>query len=133
LLRVDLAFGDRGNRFGEIEPQRRRAQEREGSGLDLARQDPDAQPSEIGRGANRAYTVRDLPESVLEEAEDAVVHALLDLAGEHPSELAVHRGTRLPGIFEQERKIDQPKLRDAIGQIAARLVAEREQPMLDQP
>src|ERR1700736_3735368 len=70
---------------------------------------------------------------VLEPSEDAIVDALLDIAREALSKLAVHGGPGLVGRLEQKRKIDDSQFGDAIGQIAARLVAERQKAMLDQP
>ena len=80
-----------------------------------------------------AQAVRDLAKAVLEPAEDAIIHTRFDLVAEKAAERAVHRGARLVALFEQERQIDEAKLRHAVGQIARRLVAEREHAVLDQP
>src|SRR6266851_2617675 len=74
-----------------------------------------------------------MPETVLEETENAVVHPLLDFPRQHLPQRAVNAGARPLRLVEQERKIDEAELRNPVGQIAARLIAEREQPVLDQP
>ena len=133
LLGVDDAGLDPVDRLGQIHAQRHAAEQREGARLDLARQHADAHVLEVRRRVHGAQAVRDLAEAVLEPAEDAVVHALLDLVAEKTAERAVHRGARLVALLEQERQIDEAELRHAIGQIARRLVAEREHAVLDQP
>ena len=49
------------------------------------------------------------------------------------AERAVHGAARLRVVGEQERQVDEAELGDAVGQIARRLVAEREQAVLHQP
>ena len=121
------------DRLGQIHAQRDGTQKLEGARLDLARQHADAHVLEIGRRVHRPQAVRDLAKAVLEPAEDAIIHALFDASREKAAERAVHRGARLVALFEQERQIDEAKLGHAVGQIARRLVAEREHAVLDQP
>ena len=80
-----------------------------------------------------AQPVGDMAEAVLEVAEDAVVHPRLDPLGEIFAERAVDGGARLIALLEQKRQIDEAEFRHAVGQIARRLVAEREHAILDQP
>src|SRR5262249_44216964 len=98
-----------------------------------ARQDADLQAREVFGRAHLPYAIGDVPKAVLEPAEDAVVHALFDLAGEQVAEGAVHRHACGLRAREQERQIDDAELRYPIGQVARRLVAQRQEPVLDQP
>src|SRR5882757_7018344 len=74
-----------------------------------------------------------MTESVLEKSEDAVVHLFLDLGNEPLTQSAVDCCARLLGLGEQKREIEHAEFGDAIGQVAARLIAEREQPVFHQP
>ncbi len=49
------------------------------------------------------------------------------------AERAIHGGARRRGVGEQERQVDEAQFGDAVGQVARRLVAEREQAVFDQP
>ena len=80
-----------------------------------------------------AQPVRDVAEAVLEIAEDAIIHPRLDPLGEIFAERAVDGGARLIALLEQKRQIDKAELGHAVGQIARRLIAEREHAVLDQP
>jgi hypothetical protein len=64
-----------------------------------------------------------VPEPVFEPAEDAEIHLLFDLCGEHASERAVHGGARSLYACEQERQIDDSQRRNARGEIAGGLIA----------
>ena len=81
---------------------------------------------------HRPQPVGDVAEAVLEPAEDAVADALLGLAREKRAELAIHRRARLRVRGKQKRQIDKAQFRHAVGQIARRLVAERDLAVLDQ-
>src|SRR5262245_20957270 len=133
LLRVDTAGFDHLDRLRQIHAHRCRAETLERACLPLARQHADAEPLQIGGRVHRPHPVGDMAEAVLEPAEDAVVHALLDLAGKHASERAVHRAARRRRAWKQERQVDYAELRDPVGQIARRLIAKRQQAMLDEP
>src|SRR3954452_13718701 len=74
-----------------------------------------------------------MPEAVLEKAENAIVHLLLDPGGKQHPEPAVDGGARLVGAVEQERQIEHAEFRDSIGQVAARLIAEREETVFHEP
>src|SRR5260221_9513836 len=74
-----------------------------------------------------------MTETVLEKSEDAVVDLFLDLGNEPLTQGAVDCRARLLGLVEQKRKVEHAEFGDAIGQVAARLIAEREQPMFHQP
>src|SRR5882672_8309779 len=74
-----------------------------------------------------------MTETVLEKTENAVVHLFLDLDNELLTQGAVDCRARLLSLVEQKRKIEHAEFGDAIGQVAARLIAEREQPMFNQP
>ena len=81
---------------------------------------------------DRPQPVGDVAEAVLEPAEDAVVDALLGFAREKFAERAVHGAARLRVAGKQKRQIDEAQFRHAVGQIARRLVAERDLAVLDQ-
>jgi len=72
-------------------------------------------------------------EAVLVPTEDAEIRLALDCLDEPPAERAVHRAARLVVVGEQERKIDEAQLGHAVGEIARRLIAERQNAALDQP
>src|SRR5438552_10765971 len=74
-----------------------------------------------------------MAKAVLEETENAEIHPFLDLLLDHASQRAIDRRARGRRRLEQEGQIDEAKLRHAVGEIARRLVAEREQAVLDQP
>ena len=74
-----------------------------------------------------------MAKAVLEIAEDAVVDAILDLLGEKLAKRAVDRGARAVAAVEQKRQIDEAQFGYAVGQIARRLIAEREDAVFDQP
>ena len=57
----------------------------------------------------------------------------LDRLHKPPAERAVHRAARVIVVAEQERQIDEAQFRHAVGEIARRLIAEREHAALDQP
>src|SRR5262249_25663804 len=74
-----------------------------------------------------------MPKSILEPAEYSKIHALLNLAGEHVAQRAVHGGARGLRPREQEWQVADPELRHPIGQVARGLITQRQQAMLDQP
>src|SRR5262245_58122979 len=74
-----------------------------------------------------------MPEAVLEKTEDPIIYLPFDLGDKRSSQSAVDCRTRLLGLVEQKRKIEDAEFRNSIGQIAARLIAKREQPMFHQP
>src|SRR5437588_2227164 len=74
-----------------------------------------------------------MAESVLEVTEQAVIHSLLDPPGKHAPEFAIDCCPRSVRSLEQKRKIEEAEVGNTIGKIAARLVAERQHPMLHQP
>src|SRR5947209_1532694 len=74
-----------------------------------------------------------MAESVLEETEQAVIHSLLDPPGKHAPESAIDCRARSLSSPEQKRKIEEAQFGNPIGEIAARLIAERQHPMLHQP
>src|SRR5262249_18322273 len=75
----------------------------------------------------------DVPEAVLEPAEDTVVRLLLERARQRRSERTVHGGASLRRRLEHERIVDDAEFGNAVGEVARRLVAEREQPVFDEP
>ena len=91
------------------------------------------QPRQIRRRPHRPHAVGDVAEAVLEPAEDAVVDAFLDLARERLAQRAVHGRAGGLRAREQERQVDDAERRHPVGQVARRLVAERQQAVLDQP
>src|SRR5262245_39432343 len=74
-----------------------------------------------------------MAEAILEIAEDAVADTILDRPCQRFAELAIDRSSCCFVILEQEGEVGEPKLGDAVGEIARRLVAERQQPMLHEP
>src|SRR5262249_61009789 len=92
-----------------------------------------ARPDGRARRAHGPYPVGTVPKAVLEPAEDAIVHALLDVPGERLAVRAVHRRARVVIAREQERQVDNAELRHPVGQVARGLIAEGQEPVLDQP
>src|SRR5262245_52679433 len=80
-----------------------------------------------------ACPIGDMAEAVLEEAENAVADAGLDRPCQRFPKLAIDRGSCCFVALKQERKIDEAKLGYPVGEIARRLITERQQPMLDEP
>src|SRR5215470_8305526 len=80
-----------------------------------------------------AHTIGDMAEAILEEAEDAIADPILDGLYERFTKLAIDRTACVLGVLEQEGQVDEAKLGNAVGEIARRLVAERQQAMLHQP
>src|SRR5579864_2937637 len=80
---------------------------------------------------DRPQTVRDMAKAVFEPTEDAIVDPLFRLANEKRAKLAIHGGTRLRVSAEQERQIDEAEFRHAVGEVARRLVAERDRAILN--
>src|SRR3954447_17418550 len=74
-----------------------------------------------------------MTKAVLEKSENAIVHFFLDLGDELLAQSAVDCRARLLGLIKQKRKIEHAEFGDTDGQIAARLIAKREQPVLHQP
>src|SRR6202034_4584421 len=79
LLGVEGAGLDAGDRLGQIAAHWHGAEQFEGPGLYFARQYADAHILEIRRHLDAAQAIRDLAKAVLVPAEDAVIHARLDL------------------------------------------------------
>src|SRR6187397_2174803 len=73
-----------------------------------------------------------MAEAVLEPTEDQVVDPLFRLAHHEFAERAVHCAARLRVTGKQERQVDKAQLRHAVGEIARRLVTERDLAVLDQ-
>ncbi len=90
-------------------------------------------PARSSGRTHRPHTIRDVPETVFEPADDAIADAILDLLRQRRAQRAIHRAARLLLAGEQEGQIDEAKFGHAIGQIARRLIAERQHPAFDQP
>src|SRR5690242_4144228 len=73
-----------------------------------------------------------MTEAVLEPAQDTIVDALFRLACEKFAERPVHGASRLRIAGKQKRQIDETKLRYPIGQIARRLITQRDLAALNQ-
>ena len=112
---------------------RRRAEQREGALLHLARQHADGHPLHVRRRVNRSQPVRDVTEAVLEPAEDAVIRLRFHALRERRAEAAVHGGARRRGVGEEERQIGDPEVGDLAGEVAARLIGHRQHAVFDEP
>src|SRR4029078_5680297 len=73
-----------------------------------------------------------MAEAVLEPTEDPVVDPLFRLAHHEFAERRVHCAARVRVTGKQERQVDKAQLRHAVGEIARRLVTERDLAVLDQ-
>jgi hypothetical protein len=82
---------------------------------------------------NRPQAVRDMAEAVLEIAEDAEVHPGFDLRGHHLPELAVHGRPGRCAVWKEERQVRHTQIGDALGEVAAGLISERQHTLLNQP
>src|SRR5579871_2580848 len=74
-----------------------------------------------------------MSEAVFKPAEDPVIHPRLDALAQIGAERTIDRAARLLARREQERQIDKAELRHTIGEIARRLIAERQNAVFDQP
>src|SRR5205814_10438367 len=82
--------------------------------LPISRQHADAHARQVVRRAHRPQPIGELAEAVLEPAEDAVVHALFDLAGEVSAELAVDGGARGIAARSEEHTSELQSLRHLV-------------------
>src|SRR5271169_6107508 len=105
LLRVDGAGLDGRDRFGQIPAQWDGAQKLERPCLHLARQHADTHALKVRRRAHAPQPVRNMPKAILEIAEDAVIHAFLDLGRKEMTKRAVDGGARAIPVVEQKRQI----------------------------
>ena len=90
-------------------------------------------PFMIGGGADRPDAIRDVAEAVLEVAEDPVIHPRFDSGRQHLTEAPVHGAASLSRVGKEERQVGGSEVEHAIGQVAARLIPERQHALLDQP
>jgi len=77
--------------------------------------------------------VRELTETGLEVPEDAAVHTRFEPCGQRLPKTTIHRRTGRLNVGKQIREIGQAKVRHLIGEIAARLVCQRQHAVLDHP
>ena len=101
--------------------------------LNFAGQNAYAHVLQVGGHAHRPQAVGNLPEPILEVAGDAIVHPRFGLPRQHLAQLSVHGGARLFIAVEDERQVGDSQLGNAVGQVAARLIADGQHPVLDQP
>ena len=74
-----------------------------------------------------------MPETVFKPAEDPVVRLRFHALHECRTEPAVHCGARLRGVGEEKRQICNTEIGDLPGEVAARLICHRQDPVFDEP
>ena len=133
LLRIDCASFDGFDEFRQVHGLWLSAQELERARLYLARPHANSHPLHVSWRVNWPQGVGELTETGLEVTEDAAVHARFEPCAQHLPKTAIYRRTGRLDAGKQIREIGHAKVRHLIGEIAARLVCQRQHAVLDHP